>query len=78
MDDLLRASAIAQAAAIRAREVSSEELTRAHLERIARVNRALNAVVQSDPEAALAAARRQTHGSPREIPLGPSTVCRLP
>lgn len=70
MDDLLRASAIAQAAAIRAREVSSEELTRAHLERIARVNGALNAVVQSDPEAAIAAARRADARTARGDPAG--------
>lgn len=57
MDALLQASATSQAAAIRAGEVSSEELVRAHLDRIAAVNPALNAVIQSDPDAALAAAR---------------------
>lgn len=58
MDALLRASATAQAAAIRAGEVSSEELVRAHLERIAEVNPTLNAVVQSDPDAAITAAKQ--------------------
>ena len=48
MEGLLAASAAAQAAAVRANAVSSEDLVHAHLERIARVNPALNAVVQLD------------------------------
>jgi len=57
MSDLLVSSAIAQAAAIRCGRVSSEELVRAHLDRIAAINPALNAVVQTDAAAALEAAR---------------------
>jgi amidase len=42
---------------IRAKEISSEELTRAYLARIAKVNPKLNAVCQLDEKGALAAAR---------------------
>ena len=42
---------------IRRREVSCEEAVRAHIERIERVNPAVNAIVTFLPEAALAAAR---------------------
>lgn len=58
MDELLFASASRMAAAIRAKEVSSEELVKAHLDRIAAVNPLLNAVVQWDAEAAVQQARR--------------------
>ncbi len=71
MEALLQASATAQAAAIRARQVSSEELVRAHLDRIAEVNPTLNAVVQSDPEAALAAARNADARLAAGEPPGP-------
>jgi amidase len=50
------ASALDQAAAIRAREVSSVELTRAHLDRIDKLNPRLNAYVLTTPEVALAQA----------------------
>jgi amidase len=50
------ASALDQAAAIRRREVSSTELTRAYLERIEELNPALNAFVLITPEVALAQA----------------------
>ena len=46
-------SALEQAAAIRRREVSSAELTRAHLERIEKLNPELNAFVLTTPELAL-------------------------
>lgn len=57
MHELLRASAIAQAKAIRTRTISSEELVREHLARIADVNPVLNALVQQDADAALRAAQ---------------------
>ena len=47
------ASALDQAAAIRRRDVSSAEITRAYLERIERLNPSLNAYVLITPELAL-------------------------
>ena len=58
MDVLTDASATSLARAIRGKQVSSVEVVRAHLERIAELNPRLNAVVQLDPEAALDQARR--------------------
>jgi amidase len=51
------ASALEQAAAVRRREVSSLELTRAYLERIERFNPTLNAYVLTTPELALEQAK---------------------
>ena len=51
------ASALEQAAAIRRREVSSTELTQAHLDRIEALNPRLNAFVLLTPEVALEQAR---------------------
>ena len=45
-DDLIFMSAAALAEAIRAKRVSSEEVVRAHIERIQEVNPKINAVVQ--------------------------------
>ncbi len=56
--DLLNSSAAAQARAVRERKISSEELLRAHIQRINQVNPSLNAVVQLPIEAALAEARK--------------------
>src|SRR2546422_4135716 len=53
----LFASALDQAAAVRRREVSSTELTRAYLERIERFNPKLNAFVLTTPELALEQAK---------------------
>src|SRR5207245_1282768 len=53
----LFASALDQAAAVRRREVSSTELTRAYLERIERFNPKLNAFVLRTPELALEQAK---------------------
>jgi amidase len=50
------ASALDQAAAIRAREISSVEVTRAYLDRIEKLNLKLNAYVLLTPEVALAQA----------------------
>jgi amidase len=49
----LYAPAVDQAAAIRRREVSSVELTQAHLDRIEQLNPALNAYILTTPELAL-------------------------
>src|SRR3989454_23335 len=51
------ASALDQAAAVRRREVSSAELTRAYIERIERLNPRLNAYVLTTPELALEQAK---------------------
>ena len=55
--DMIRRSAAAQAAALQAGETSSEELTRAHLDRIAAVDGDLNAFLHVNEEEALATAR---------------------
>lgn len=46
MDEVVYASAVSLARAIRTREVSAAEVVAAHLERIAAVNPRLNAIVQ--------------------------------
>jgi amidase len=62
----------ALAAAIRARELSAVEVMRAHLDRIAEVNGAVNAIVSAVPHAdALAAAARADEAVARGGPLGP-------
>jgi amidase len=57
MNDLLQSSARSLIGKIRRKEVSSEELVRACLDRISEVNTRLNAVVELRAEAALAEAR---------------------
>lgn len=57
MEDLLYISATALARAIRAREITSLEVTEAHIARIAEVNPYLNAVVQLTAESAIEASR---------------------
>jgi amidase len=57
VDELIYASATSLAQAIRDKEVSSEEVVGATLERIASVNPKINAVVQLRTDAALAEAR---------------------
>ena len=54
--DLIRSSAAAQAAALAAGEVSSRELTQAHLDRIAAVDGAVGAFLDVDAECALSQA----------------------
>ncbi|MGO2585465.1 MAG: amidase, partial [Brachybacterium tyrofermentans] len=55
--DIIRTSAAAQAAALAAGEISSEELTRAHLDRITAVDGDLNAFLHVNTEEALSSAR---------------------
>ncbi len=66
--DLIRRSAADQAAALAARETSSVELTRAHLDRIGAVDGAVHAFLHVDTEGALAAAEasdaRRAGGAP--------------
>jgi amidase len=57
MLDLLFGSATSMAEAIRTKQISSEELVRAHIERIKTVNPIINAIVQFRPEEALQEAR---------------------
>ena len=57
MIDLISSSATSQAAAIKQKSVSAEEVVLAHLDRIEAVNPTLNAVVQRCDEAALSEAR---------------------
>ncbi|MYV97842.1 amidase [Streptomyces sp. SID3343] len=55
-DDITHLDATDLAARIRRRELSSREVVQAHLDRIAEVNPAINAIVTLDPDGALAAA----------------------
>jgi aspartyl-tRNA(Asn)/glutamyl-tRNA(Gln) amidotransferase subunit A len=57
MSDLTRRTAAELAGMIQAGEVSSVEVTQAHLDRIAAVDRAVHAFLHVDPDGALAAAR---------------------
>lgn len=59
------------AAAIRAREISSEEVVRSCLDRIGEVNGRLNALVEVRPEEALADARRADEAVAAGAELGP-------
>src|SRR5579884_4078387 len=56
-DGLLSASATKMAELIRTKQISSEELVRAHLARIEEVNPKINAVVYVEAEGALKEAR---------------------
>jgi amidase len=64
------------AAQVRARQVSAEEVTQAHLARLDTVNPAINAVVQEAPEEALAAARALDAELSRGAEAGP--LCGVP
>ncbi len=57
MSDLTRQSAATLALAIARKEVSSEEVTRAHLERISQVDERVHAFLYVDPESSIARAR---------------------
>jgi amidase len=70
-DPLYYSSAVALAHAVRARELSSEEITGAFLDRIEEVNPTINAVVQLAAEEALARARDADAAVARGDELGP-------
>lgn len=69
-DDLIYRSASELARLIRAKSISSEEIVRACLARIAEVNPKLNAVCQVDEKGALAAARKADAALKRGDTLG--------
>lgn len=71
MRDIIGASAVWLARAIRAKEVSSLEVVRAHLEHIHTVNPRLNAVVFATAESALKHARNADRRNSRKNQLGP-------
>jgi amidase len=71
MDKLIYASAAELARAIRAKEVSSEEVVDAYLQRIEEVNSKLNAVVQLTADAARAQAREADAALARRHIKGP-------
>jgi len=71
MQNLHFLSATHLARLIRLRQVSAEEIVRAHLARIDAVNPALNAVVQSNPEQSLARARASDRAAARGEWWGP-------
>jgi amidase len=71
MNDIIYASATTLARAIRAKDVSSAEVVRAYLQRIAEVNPPLNAVVQLRAEAAQAEAQAADAALARGQIMGP-------
>ena len=70
-DEICFLSACELARCIRARAVSATEVMQAHLERIERINPALNAVVTFMPERGLEGARAVDAALARGEPLGP-------
>jgi amidase len=71
MDELIYASAVTLARAIRERQVSAREVVEAHLQRIEEVNPALNAVVALARERALAEAHAADQALARGEAPGP-------
>ncbi|MGC0368493.1 amidase family protein [Microbacterium sp. SLBN-111] len=71
LSHLTRRSASALAEAIRRREVSSEEVVRAHLERIDAINPSVNAIVSYRPEEAIDRARELDALQARGLSMGP-------
>lgn len=71
MDEIFYQSASVLARRIREREISSEEVVRAHQQRIEEVNPRLNALVQSAGERAMAEAREADAVLAKGQPVGP-------
>ena len=71
LSPLTRRSASSLSDAIRRREVSSEEVVRAHLERIDEINPAVNAIVSHRPDEAIDRARELDALSARGLSTGP-------
>jgi amidase len=71
MDELLALSAIRQASLIQTRQISSEELIRAHLRQVERVNPRINAVVELLGGRALAEARKADDALAHGESVGP-------
>ena len=71
LSSLTRRSASSLSEAIRRREVSSEEVVRAHLERIDDINPSVNAIVSYRPDEAIDRARELDALSARGLSLGP-------
>lgn len=71
MSELWRKSALELAAMIRARQVSSREVVQAHLDRVAKVNPDVNAIVRLLTEQALAAADLADRAVANGAELGP-------
>jgi len=71
MNELLVISAAKMAELIRTKQVSSEQLVRVHLDRIAEVNPKINAVVHIRAEGALAEARERDAELSKGISRGP-------
>ncbi len=71
MDEICFASAVELRDALAAQELSAREVVQAHLDRIERVNPAVNAVVTLVPEKALAAAKAADELAASGAPLPP-------
>lgn len=70
-DELCALDAVDLAARVRRGELSAREVVQAHLDRIERLNPAVNAIVTLDPEGALAAAAAADERQARGEELGP-------
>jgi amidase len=70
-EELCYSSAVDLAARLRKGDVSARDVMSAHLERIARVNPQVNAVVTLVPDRAMADAARADEARARKRPLGP-------
>ena len=86
MDDLLFSPITELAAAVRSRRLSPVELTRAHLDRIAKLDPTLRAFITVDADGALAAARMLEReavagawrGPLHGVPLAHKDLCLIP
>ncbi len=76
MTDIWAMTASEIAVSVRERRLSAAQVTEFHLERLAKVNPAINAVVQEFPEEALDAARRVDAAIARDEDPGP--LCGVP